>query len=269
MRIVSLDQFRGYSVLAMFLVNFVDSFEVSHWLLRHHNVFCSFADTVMPQFFFAVGFAYRLSFQRRVESSGAAAAYLHIVGRLLGLVLVSAVVYSAGQRAETWEQLQTMGAWQAVRGPLKSVWFQTLMHIAITSLWILPVVRAGVRVRIVFLLLSAGMHIAVSEAFYFHWGNNGQPNGIDGGPLGFLTWTIPMIVGTLAYELGRSIGEPSSASDNADLVDAIDGSGVRAVLRNAPLRCPRRLAAARSKAGRSTGDSDFRLPSSWRSPARR
>ena len=200
MRIVSLDQFRGYTVLAMFLVNFVGSFEMSHWLLRHHNVFCSFADTVMPQFFFAVGFAYRLSFQRRVESSGAAAAYLHIVGRLLGLVLVSVVVYSAEARAETWEQLKTMGAWQAVRAPLKSVWFQTLTHIAITSLWILPVVRAGIRVRIVFLLLSVGIHIAVSEAFYFHWVNNGQPNGIDGGPLGFLTWTIPMIVGTLAYD---------------------------------------------------------------------
>ena len=31
----------------------------------------------------------------------------------------------------------------AVRGALKGTWFQTLMHIAATSVWILPVIRAG------------------------------------------------------------------------------------------------------------------------------
>lgn len=199
-RIASLDQFRGYTVLAMFLVNFLGSFEACHWLLRHHNVFCSFADTIMPQFLFAVGFAFRLSFQRRTESRGAPAAYARMVRRLLGLVLVSLVVYSAGSRAETWDQLSTMGAWEAVRGPLKSTWFQTLTHIAVTSLWVLPVVRAGAGWRIAFLLGSAAVHVVASHAFYFHWVNNGDPNGIDGGPLGFLTWAVPMIVGTLAYD---------------------------------------------------------------------
>ncbi len=101
-RIASLDQFRGYTVLGMFLVNFVGSFEASHWLLRHHNVFCSYADTIMPQFFFAVGFAYRLTFCRRIESSGTPAAYFRTVRRLLGLVLVSLIVYSAGARADNW-----------------------------------------------------------------------------------------------------------------------------------------------------------------------
>ncbi len=200
-RIASLDQFRGYTVLGMFLVNFVGSFEASHWLLRHHNVFCSYADTIMPQFFFAVGFAYRLTFCRRIESSGTPAAYFRMVRRLLGLMLVSLIVYTVGARAEKWELLTEMGVWEALRGPLKSTWFQTLMHIAVTSLWVLPVVRARASVRIAFLLGSAGLHVLLSYVFYFHWINNGQPNGIDGGPLGFLTWTIPTIVGTLAYDV--------------------------------------------------------------------
>ena len=64
-RLVSLDQFRGYTVLGMFIVNFVGGFASTHWLLKHHNTFCSYAVTIMPQFFFAVGFAYRLTIVRR------------------------------------------------------------------------------------------------------------------------------------------------------------------------------------------------------------
>ena len=71
----ALDQFRGYTVMGMFLVNFVGSFEAAGWLLKHHNTFCSYADTIMPQFFFAVGFAFRLTFCRRIESGATAAAY--------------------------------------------------------------------------------------------------------------------------------------------------------------------------------------------------
>lgn len=200
-RITSLDQFRGYTVLGMFLVNFLGSFQASHWLLKHHNTFCSFADTIMPQFFFAVGFAFRLTFCRRIRWGGAPPAYFRVVRRLLGLVMVALVVYSAGHAADTWQQLRSMGLWAAVRGPLKSTWFQTLMHIAVTSLWILPVIRARAGVRIGFMLGSAGLHVLLSHVFYFQWVNNGRPNGIDGGPLGFLTWTVVMIVGTLACDL--------------------------------------------------------------------
>ena len=64
-RIASLDQFRGYTVAGMFLVNFVGSFAVTPLILKHHNTYCSYADTIMPQFFFAVGFAFRLTFGRR------------------------------------------------------------------------------------------------------------------------------------------------------------------------------------------------------------
>ena len=39
-------------------------------ILKHHNTYCSYADTIMPQFFFAVGFAYRLTFLRRLHSAG-------------------------------------------------------------------------------------------------------------------------------------------------------------------------------------------------------
>lgn len=200
-RIVSLDQFRGYTVLGMFLVNFVGGFGACHNVLQHHNTYCSYADTIMPHFFFAVGFAFRLTFVRRVRTLGPPAAYYRMVRRLLGLVLVALVVYTVDPRAASWNELREMGVWGALRVPLKRGWFQTLTHIAVTSLWILPVIRAGAATRIAFMVMSGVAHLVLSYVFYFHWVNGvPPPPAIDGGPLGFLTWTIPTMVGTLTCD---------------------------------------------------------------------
>ena len=67
--------------------------------------------------------------------------------------------------------------------------FQTLVHIAIASIWVLPVIAAGSSTRVLFLIASAGLHLWLSSQFYFDWAWNTPV--IDGGPLGFLTWTIP------------------------------------------------------------------------------
>ncbi|MBM3964106.1 MAG: DUF1624 domain-containing protein, partial [Planctomycetes bacterium] len=56
-RIESLDQFRGYAVASMVVVNFLGAYSITPRVLRHTNDYCSYADTVMPHFLFAVGFA--------------------------------------------------------------------------------------------------------------------------------------------------------------------------------------------------------------------
>jgi predicted acyltransferase len=208
-RIVSLDQFRGYTVAGMFVVNFLGSYAAVPSILKHHHDYCSYADTIMPHFLFAVGFAFRLTFERRVQREGARAAYGRVIRRLLGLMLVSMVIYAPGHAAETWDRLQEIGL-RALARPLKREWFQTLMHIAVTSLWVLPVIRAGAAVRIGFAVVSAVAHVALSWWFNFAW-VNADPNGIDGGPLGFLTWTIPTITGTLACD-AMTTGEPPRLS---------------------------------------------------------
>ena len=40
-RIASMDQFRGYTVAGMFVVNFLSSFAVIHPLLKHNNTYFS------------------------------------------------------------------------------------------------------------------------------------------------------------------------------------------------------------------------------------
>jgi predicted acyltransferase len=197
-RLVSLDQYRGYTVAGMFLVNFLGGFAVTPAILRHHNTYCSYADTIMPQFLFAVGFAFRLTFGRRARTQGLAAAYRRVGRRLAGLALLAVVLYTLGA-ARSWGRLAEAGLWGALGELAKRHWFQTLLHIAVTSLWILPVIRAGAAVRIAYLVGSAVAHLVLSHAFNFTWVNS-PPQGIDGGPLGFLTWAIPALVGTLACD---------------------------------------------------------------------
>lgn len=204
-RLVSLDQFRGYTVFGMFLVNFVGSYAVIKAtvpVLAHHHTYCSYADTIMPQFLFAVGFAYRLTFLRRRASAGSRAAYGHALRRNLGLLLVAFVVHSAGTSWQSWSdgtQRDAVILHWAKRGI-----FQTLGHIAVTSLWVLPVIAARPGTRAAFAFGSGLLHLALSYWFNYRWVNT-SPLGVDGGPLGFLTWSIPLLVGTLAFDAYQSI----------------------------------------------------------------
>jgi predicted acyltransferase len=209
-RLASLDQFRGYTVAGMFLVNFLSGLLAAPFVCHHHNTYCSYADTIMPQFFFAVGFSMRLSFGRRVLQQGAGAAYFHMIKRLIGLVLVAIfLTYHAEPHwkehsQKTWAELQEMGWWGAFWPyAIKNTWFQTLTHIAVTSLWILPVIRLSGVWRVLYLVLSAGLHLFLSWKFNFLWVNGvtAEPGGIDGGPLGFLSWSIPTLAGTLACDM--------------------------------------------------------------------
>jgi predicted acyltransferase len=199
-RISSLDQFRGYTVVGMFLVNYLSGFTTAPAVLGHHNTYCSYADTIMPQFFFAVGFAFRLTFGRRAVERGMASAYLRAARRFFSLALVAILFYSYLDGSGLWNKLSGDQFWSGLQEAAKRTWFQTLMHIAVTSLWILPVIRASASVRIMYMVLSACAHVFLSYHFNLTWINS-PPGAIDGGPLGFLTWSIPTLVGTLACDV--------------------------------------------------------------------
>jgi hypothetical protein len=93
---------------------------------------------------------------------------------------------------------------------MKRDWMATIGHIALTSLWLLPVIRSGALVRILYMIISAGAHVGLSYWFNFHWTNT-APNGIDGGPLGFLTWGVCAMCGTLVCDaIAGSTGHASA-----------------------------------------------------------
>lgn len=196
-RLASLDQFRGYTVAGMFVVNWLGGFLITPEILKHHRTWCSYADTIMPQFFFAAGFALRLVWLKMAEKSRRDA-YVRLLRRGLGLFVFGLIFHQLGGGWRTWTELTEAG-WNGffsldVWGPA----FQTLVHIAVTSLWLLLVIGRSARVRIVFALLSAGLHLWISHAFWFDLVLVKRV--IDGGPPGFLTWTLPAVAGTLACD---------------------------------------------------------------------
>lgn len=198
-RIASLDQFRGFTVWSMIAVNFLGGFDACPDVLKHHNTYCSLADTVMPGFLLAVGFAFRLTFGQRELQQGRGAAYGRIAWRLAGLTLIAILLYTPSELASSWNDLRQIGFGGVLYELIKRDWFQTLLHIAATMLWLLPVIRCSLQTIVGWGVGSALLHLVLSEAGYFHW-VFAEPPSIDGGPLGFLTWTLPAMTGIVACD---------------------------------------------------------------------
>jgi predicted acyltransferase len=212
-RIRSLDQFRGYTVAGMILVNFLGDFQCVPAVFKHHNTYFSYADSIMPSFHFAVGFALRLVLLKRIAAVGAGRAYGSVVRRCFGLILLSTILELASgtRRPGSWSDLQNKSVWDCLAGPLKCEFWETLTIIGATSLFVLPVIAKSVPTRLVFLTACAVVHVYLSRAFYFDfiwarpnpldsWWGAADVKGLDGGPFGVLAWAIPQIVGSLAYD---------------------------------------------------------------------
>lgn len=198
-RIVSLDQFRGYTVAGMFLVNFLGGYMGVPTILQHKNTFCSYADTIMPHFLFAVGFAYRLTFLRRLQRQSVRETYMQAVWRNLGLILVGLAVYGLDANYSSWAELSAMGLKGFLLTAFRDSPWQALVHIGVTGLWVLPVIARGTAVRLVFLALCAVANMFVLHTSYYSWTFAVSTN--DGGPLGFLTWTLPLLMGSITYDI--------------------------------------------------------------------
>lgn len=145
-RIASMDQFRGYTVAGMFVVNFVGGLTAFPEVLKHHNglPYFSYADTIMPSFMFAAGFSYRLSAIKRLARIGAPGAYWHFVVRSLALVLISLVMY-AGEDLDfkKWSQATPEGVWRLLAMLLKANLREVLAIIGVVQILILPVIAAS------------------------------------------------------------------------------------------------------------------------------
>ncbi|HQR05859.1 MAG TPA: hypothetical protein PLN21_03500 [Gemmatales bacterium] len=198
-RLNYLDQFRGYTVFGMIAVNFLGIFHKQiHPIFHHHNTYCSYPDTIMPQFFFAVGFALRYTMVKRLQTESYGRAHLRIVRRFFALLLIAALVHGFDKVNANWEMLLNQGFFYWVKQTCSRNLFQTLTHIAFTTLWVLPVIGQRWPIRMLWLLGSAALHLWCSNEFYLRFALD-KPV-IDGGPLGFLTWTIPVLAGSFVSD---------------------------------------------------------------------
>lgn len=207
-----MDQFRGYTVVGMFFVNFLEHFAHAPDFLKHHNTYFSFADSIMPQFLFAVGFSSRLTLMRGIARRGRWPTYWSAIKRNLGLILLSIALVGLASPPRIWSAFTTARIQEKIAQSLKSDCWETLAIIGVTSLFVLPVMGSRPIARVIYLLVALGLHALASHEFYFHF-VFAQPNSfnqywgaarvmaLDGGPLGCLTWSLPMLAGSLVYDV--------------------------------------------------------------------
>jgi predicted acyltransferase len=211
-----MDQFRGLTILLMFAVHYAGGFT---WgvnprpLLGHLSYYLSVGDLAFPWFQFAAGFALRLSLLRRLETRGSWAAYRRTVRRCLLLILLADLPpLLGGWHVSRWGPEQGTDLKAQIATYAKTDGWTILAIIGVTSLWVLPVIGRSARVRIGFLLGGLALHALAMQTFYLDF-MNGRPNPVDaflgtvgvhgheGGPLCFLVWAVPQIVGSLVYDV--------------------------------------------------------------------
>lgn len=196
-RIVSMDQFRGYTVLAMLVVNYVGKFKNSWEPLKHDSFWMNYADIIMPAFIFAVGFSFRLTIIKRVPKVGAFKTYLSYIRRSFALLLISVAVFGVGFEFGSYEDFFTdpysgkvaeselvayqqgeSGFWeippyfgahckQAGLKFLKATMWETLALIGGTQLLVLPFIRLAFWPRAVVMFGFGLLHVLIS--YWFNW----------------------------------------------------------------------------------------------------
>lgn len=179
-RIASLDQYRGFAILAMLVVNHLGEFPCMPEQFRHHEDYMTFADLVAPLFMFVVGMSFRLSLQRRIEQIGKCRAYWGALKRYAALICIGIVLYDPSP--EEWRY-----------------WWDALVDIGFGAILALPFIVRGTAVRAA---AGAGYWL-VYQAIYLYTGY-GQwtlERSIDGGPLGIFSWAPILLFGTIAYDL--------------------------------------------------------------------
>ncbi len=194
-RIHSIDQFRGYAVAGMFVVNFLGHYPC-HYNYHHNDYFLSYADTIMPMFMFVVGISYRFTLIKRLASQGYWRTYSSYVRRGLALCLISVILNGIGQEFKKYEEFfvnPTTGEvaeaqlaqfeegngdltippdffaqwWQLGKLFVKSYVWETLAVIGLTQIFVLPFVHLSFRWRLAVLVFLGVGHVLLSH--WFNW----------------------------------------------------------------------------------------------------
>jgi predicted acyltransferase len=176
-RIASLDQFRGFAIFGMILVNYLGYFDKIPDTMKHPHYGMTFANTIAPFFLVAVGMGFSMSLKNRIAKYGVKNSYLAAIKRYFILIIIGIVLYGPDPVCGMWDALTDIG----FAGLL------TLPFI-LTKKWI--------RVCLAFIYL-----IIYQLLFRFTgYGEWTMQYSIDGGPLGIISWASILFFGTVLMD---------------------------------------------------------------------
>jgi len=216
-RIASLDQYRGYAIFGMLLVNFFGHYNTAwvaelndSWLkraldfifgqqLHHHSEYMTYADTIAPIFMFVVGIGMRLSWIRRMRHTEPGAARKSMAKRYFTLVLIAFAIYAGW----IWDALMNIGLAGLVALLIVDkkwtiriayalglvVAYQLIFSFTSYGLWLLRLGQYGRELDWPFITNFIPLRGALLDVR------------INGGIIGHWSWAFMLIFGTIAYDI--------------------------------------------------------------------
>ena len=182
-RIDAIDQFRGFAIICMVLINFGTTIQtVPAWLKHAPDIGLTFPDLGAPAFIFAIGLTFGLSFRQRSRHEGTSAAIVHFVRRYLAFLGMGAIV-SAG---ETALGVNTSGVDWGVLQAIGGAGLVTLTVISLPTLY-----RFGVGLGLL------AVYQVLLDAFWL----NMVLRSPHGGLAGTLSWSALLIIATVLGDL--------------------------------------------------------------------
>jgi len=176
-RIASMDQFRGFAIFGMILVNYLGYFESIPETFKHPLFGMTFANAIAPFFIFVVGMGFRISLANRIQKSGKRKSYLTAAKRYFILIIIGTVFYGPDPVNDMWD---------------------ALVDIGFAGLLTLPFVlsKKWIRMSLAFIYL-----IVYQCLFAFTgYGDWDMKYSCDGGPLGILSWASILFFGTILMD---------------------------------------------------------------------
>lgn len=114
-RLESIDEFRGFAIFMMVIINFLARANNVPLCLKHAaDIGFTVADIVAPMFIFAIGLTYGLSFRKRVERAGKGKTYGHFFTRYMAISGIGFFLTSFGNLTGTYENSSNWGLLQAI-----------------------------------------------------------------------------------------------------------------------------------------------------------
>jgi predicted acyltransferase len=178
-RLLSIDQFRGLSILLMVLANYLAGVNIiPTWLKHAPDIGLTVIDLIAPFFIFAIGLTYGLSWNRRAANHGIWKAYQHFFTRFMAIAGIGAIL-SAGE------------IWLKVDGT--TINWGVLQAIGVAGILTLTVIRLPTVWRAVIGCCLLASYQFLLNAFWL----NVVLQSPHGGLLGSISWGGMMILATV------------------------------------------------------------------------
>lgn len=187
MRWKFIDQYRGFAILGMILVNVCCEFINSPYWLVHHHVGFTFADFVAPAFIFIVGFSYRLSFIKSIKHQSLSYVRIKFIKRYLIITFLGFIYGHFDFYVSVWD---------------------ALVDIGIAGLLLYPFIGKNK-----YYIIFSGVAYLTIYQLLFSFTSYGEwlmEHSIDGGPLGPLSWSFILACGAFCAVLFEENGNKVS-----------------------------------------------------------